>query len=145
MAKIPTTWAPNTTDGLNFRANGLYKVVIGAVVLFFFVHYLRNIFRTGLRRLPGPFLAHATSLYRIKLVWKGGAVNNYLALHKKYGSIVRTGSNHVSVADPAAMPLIYGISSKFRKVRRTTIIENIARHVLMVVPVHVLQAITTIL
>lgn len=31
-------------------------------------------------------------------------------------SIVRTGPTHVSVSDPAQIPVIYGISSKFTKV-----------------------------
>lgn len=92
-----------------------YIVLFGTLGLVC-LHYIRNVFRSGLRSIPGPFLAHATSLYRIKLVWKGGAPKNYMALHKKYGSVVRTGSNHVSIADPAAMPIIYGISSKFKKV-----------------------------
>ena len=92
-----------------------YIVAIGIISLII-ARYLYNLFRPGLRNVPGPLLAHLTSLYRIKLVWKGGAVQNYSSLHKKYGSIVRTGSNHVSVSDPAMIPLIYGISSKFNKV-----------------------------
>lgn len=107
----------NSAD-VHVKSMAPYIVLIGIVVVIF-SHYFRNIFRTGLRSVPGPLTAHATSLYRIKLVWKGGAVKNYLALHKRYGPLVRTGSNHVSVADPAAMPLIYGISSKFKKVRDT--------------------------
>lgn len=102
---------------IDIRALLPYIVVIGTFGLTV-LHYLRNFFRTGLRSVPGPFLAHLSSLYRIKLVWKGGAVKNYSALHRKYGPIVRTGSNHVSISDPAMISLIYGISSKFRKVRK---------------------------
>ncbi|PVH68975.1 cytochrome P450 [Cadophora sp. DSE1049] len=43
------------------------------------------------------------------------APRNYRALHDKYGPIVRVGPNHVSVSDPAMIPIIYGISSKFTK------------------------------
>lgn len=97
-------------------AIGVRQMIALGVVLMFMIHYLRNIFKSGLRDIPGPLFAHATSLHRIQLVWKGGAVKTYSALHKKYGPLVRTGSNHVSVADPAAMGIIYGISSKFTKV-----------------------------
>ncbi len=100
---------------INIKTPLPYILAVGTFVLIV-LHYLRNFFRTGLRNIPGPFLAHLTSLYRIRLVWKGGAVKNYIALHNKYGPIVRTGSNHVSVSDPAMIPLIYGISSKFKKV-----------------------------
>lgn len=95
---------------------GVRQMIALAVGLIFAIHYLRNIFKSGLKDIPGPLIAHTTSLHRIQLVWKGGAVKNYSALHKKYGPLVRTGSNHVSVADPAAMSIIYGISSKFTKV-----------------------------
>lgn len=98
-------------------ARSMVLYVLGiAIVGVFVARYLYNLFRPGLRNVPGPLFAHLTSLYRIKLVWKGGAVENYSNLHRKYGSIVRTGSNHVSVSDPAMIPLIYGISSKFKKV-----------------------------
>ena len=93
----------------------LYVLGIG-IICALVARYLYNLFRPGLRNVPGPWFAHLTSLYRIKLVWKGGAVASYSDLHRKYGSIVRTGSNHVSISDPAMIPLIYGISSKFKKV-----------------------------
>ncbi|KAH9205669.1 putative P450 monooxygenase [Leptodontidium sp. 2 PMI_412] len=39
----------------------------------------------------------------------------YLDLHEKYGPIVRTGPNTVSLSDPLVIPTIYGISSSFLK------------------------------
>ncbi|KAK6383591.1 hypothetical protein LTS17_002883 [Exophiala oligosperma] len=49
------------------------------------------------------------------MVRRGDGVQNYIALHEKYGPVVRTGPFHVSVADPQVVPLVYGIASKFRK------------------------------
>ncbi|KAJ9603636.1 hypothetical protein H2200_011822 [Cladophialophora chaetospira] len=93
----------------------LFYATAGISLCLIILHYLFNLFRTGLRSIPGPFLAHLTSLYRIRLVWRGGAVKNYRALHKKYGPIVRTGSHHISISDPTEIPLVYGVASKFRK------------------------------
>lgn len=123
---------------------GISRILAIALVIAIAIHYLRNILAPGLRSLPGPWLAHITSLYRIKLVWKGGAVRNYSALHRKYGPIVRTGSNHISVADPSAVPLIYGISSKFTKVGNTSEL-NLLTPILTGQPVYVLQVVSTVL
>jgi cytochrome P450 len=38
-----------------------------------------------------------------------------IALHKKYGPLIRTGPNEVSVADLSAIRTIYGAGTKFRK------------------------------
>lgn len=91
-------------------------VIVGCVILLS-VDYVRVAFKRGLRDVPGPFLARLTSLYRISFTYKGQSVKSYHELHKKYGKIVRTGPHHVSISDPEMIPLIYGIASKFRKVR----------------------------
>ncbi|KAH8883489.1 cytochrome P450 [Thozetella sp. PMI_491] len=39
----------------------------------------------------------------------------YYNLHREYGAIVRTAPNVVSIADPHAIPAIYGIGTKFYK------------------------------
>jgi cytochrome P450 len=38
-----------------------------------------------------------------------------IALHRKYGPLVRTGPNELSVADLSAIKTIYGAGTKFRK------------------------------
>ena len=40
-----------------------------------------------------------------------------IALHKKYGPLVRIGPNHVSVSDPKAINIIYGLKTGFTKVK----------------------------
>jgi hypothetical protein len=52
----------------------------------------------------------------MSMVANGRAPQEYQAAHDKYGSIVRLGPKHVSIADPAAIPAIYGVGSKFLKV-----------------------------
>ena len=80
------------------------------------ISYARTYFRKGVRSLPGPALARFSGLYRLSLVHDGHAPERYRELHQKYGPIVRTGPNHVSVSDTAMIPAIYGIGSKFLKV-----------------------------
>ncbi|KPM41703.1 hypothetical protein AK830_g4860 [Neonectria ditissima] len=71
--------------------------------------------RPGLRNIPGPWLAKISQTWRLKLVWQGDAHNGYRRLHKTYGPMVRTAPNVVDISDPAAVPTIYGISSKYLK------------------------------
>jgi hypothetical protein len=79
-------------------------------------HLIYNKFRPGLSSIPGPALAGWTGLWRLFDVSKGDAHNTAIKLHRKYGSLVRIGPNHVSVGDPAAIPIIYGLKSGFTKV-----------------------------
>lgn len=82
--------------------------------------YVLNIARLALfnplRKIPGPFLSRFSGLYRLSLVAGGRAPQNYRQVHEQYGSIVRVGANHVSISDPAEIPTIYGLGSKFLKV-----------------------------
>ena len=86
------------------------------LLLFILVDYVRTYLKQGLRSIPGPFWARLSGLYRVGMVRRGDAPRQYRDLHQRYGKIVRVGPNHVSVSDPAMIPIIYGISSKFMKV-----------------------------
>jgi hypothetical protein len=86
-------------------------LVIGFVSSYWIIGTLRLAYRTDLSPLPGPKWARFT----------GQAPAVYLQLHEQYGPIVRTGPNTVSIADPATIPTIYGISSHFLKVLSLTL------------------------
>lgn len=73
-------------------------------------------FKPGLRSIPGPPLARFSPFYRLMKISKGDAPVHYRKLHEKYGPIVRTGPQTVDVSDARAIPIIYGINSKFLKV-----------------------------
>lgn len=90
--------------------------IIFTIGIFIFVSYVTTALKPGLRSIPGPILARFTYLYRPFRIAKGDAPNFYMSLHEKYGPIVRTSPNTVDISDPAALPAIYGISSKFVKV-----------------------------
>ena len=68
-------------------------------------------------RPPGPAFAAFTKLVRVWLLINGDGPAKYLELHKKYGSVVRTGPNHISLASPDSISAIYDLKGAFRKVR----------------------------
>lgn len=45
--------------------------------------------------------------------WQGDMHRTMIKLHKKYGNLVRTGPNEVSVVDMAAIKKIYAAGTKF--------------------------------
>ncbi|KAF3171428.1 hypothetical protein TWF225_010599 [Orbilia oligospora] len=79
------------------------------ILAILFRNYLR------LRRIPGPFLAGLTNLWRVYYVKKGDAQDTYIRLHKKYGNVVRVGPNCVSVSGLDAIQAIYNVQDKFPK------------------------------
>ncbi|OJJ67368.1 hypothetical protein ASPBRDRAFT_58930 [Aspergillus brasiliensis CBS 101740] len=72
-------------------------------------------FLSPLARIPGPFLAKLTNWHRAYLTYEGKSHRRYLALHRKYGPVVRTGPNVLSVAEPTAFREIYKAGGKFTK------------------------------
>ena len=88
-------------------------IVLGLVVF----NLLRNKFQPGLVKIPGPTLAAYTKFWRLHDVYKGHAHLTAIDLHRKYGPLVRIAPNHVSVADPKMIPVIYTNKGDFTKVR----------------------------
>ncbi|KAF2869391.1 cytochrome P450 [Massariosphaeria phaeospora] len=81
-------------------------------ILYYLLPYLRN--RT-IRNVPAPFPAAWTNLW---LLWQCRQGRRYLAVdvaHTKYGPLVRIQPNHVSIADPDAIPVVYGHGTGFLK------------------------------
>lgn len=90
------------------------------LALFAFLLYLTySSHKAGLNHIPGPFLARYTNLHAwIKAQLNWGSNNCYLReLHQRYGDVVRVGPNRVSVSNPEAIPLIYGVKASLSKVR----------------------------
>ncbi|KAH8742675.1 cytochrome P450 [Diaporthe sp. PMI_573] len=90
-------------------------VVVPLVVTALLLYFTYNAFGYGIRGLPGPFFASINPAWRISLVFRRHAHAEYRKLHEKYGPIVRTAPGVVDISDPEALPLIYGINSKFIK------------------------------
>ena len=77
--------------------------------------YLR--YQPYVRDIPGPFLASFTDAWRMLKVHGGRFELSNLALHEKYGDLVRVGPNCISVGDPREIRQIYGITRLLEKVR----------------------------
>lgn len=68
-----------------------------------------------LRSIPGPFWARLTDLWYFNRVRLGSFEKDNIQLHQEHGPVVRVSPNHYSICDPAAVKIIYGSGSKFRK------------------------------
>ncbi|ETN37470.1 uncharacterized protein HMPREF1541_07092 [Cyphellophora europaea CBS 101466] len=90
-------------------------IALGLVATLLVLDYLRLSLWSPLRSIPGPFSTRSSGLYRLSMVYRGNAPNNYRELHKRYGKIVRTGPNHVSISDPSAIPTVYGLGTAYLK------------------------------
>ena len=96
---------------LDWHPNVLY-LVLQLVISYIIWTY----FQPGLYYVPGPFFASISPVWRLYNVWREDVPRKSIALHKKYGPIVRIGPNHVSVSSPEAFHIVYGSKSAFTKV-----------------------------
>lgn len=86
--------------------------LVAAFILF---RMLWNKLQPHLVRIPGPPLAAYTKFWRLYDVWKGHSHLTAIQLHRTYGPLVRIAPNHVSVADPAYIPVFYNIKENYTK------------------------------
>lgn len=83
---------------------------------FIVAYFLRNKYGYGIHQYPGPFLAAYTDWWRFFDALNRKSEKTFIALHEKYGDIVRIGPNALSFADPKALKTIYGLNKGFIKV-----------------------------
>lgn len=86
-------------------------LLLGALL----VHLLRNKFNNGLNKYPGHPLAAYTNWWRFFDVLGRKTEKTQIALHRKYGDIVRLGPNVLAFADPRAIKIIYGLNKGMTK------------------------------
>lgn len=79
------------------------------------LYFLSIRLRPGLRRIPGPFLASILPLDRLTTAAKGIQHHVHPFYHRRYGSMVRIGPNHISLSNSDLIPRIYGITTDFWK------------------------------
>lgn len=95
----------------------IYIVILVFITVSYAVSCLFSYFRPHLRQVPGPFLARFTRLYKVYLSIKGDMHIEHQNLHKKYGPVVRTGPNSVSIGDAEMIPEIYLQGHSYQKAR----------------------------
>ncbi|KAH8684385.1 pisatin demethylase [Tricladium varicosporioides] len=89
----------------------LPAICLGYIV----VHVLHNHYQKGLNKYPGPFIASLTNWWRVYIVAQRRAELTHIALHQKYGDVVRLGPNFLSFSNPDALKTIYGLNKGFTK------------------------------
>ena len=92
-----------------------FEVIVICLTLLF-LYYLSTLFAYGLWDLPGPALAKVSNLWRLIEAWKGHQELALQDLHRKHGKIVQIGPNVVSITDPDAIEIIFGIKTDLPKV-----------------------------
>ncbi|CAE6422982.1 unnamed protein product [Rhizoctonia solani] len=84
-----------------------YSAAAGALLLLFYIiSYLLDPYDYR-RRFSGPWPASFTNAWLSGVVKSGKSGEALLELHKKYGPFVRIGPNHISIADPDALEVVY--------------------------------------
>ncbi|KAF2214910.1 hypothetical protein CERZMDRAFT_82803 [Cercospora zeae-maydis SCOH1-5] len=86
--------------------------ILALPVLFYLLPYIRN---WSIHDIPGPFLAKFTNLWYMYECRKTRRYLTVFNLHKKLGKFVRVQPDHVSIADPEAIPIVYGHGTGFLK------------------------------
>ncbi|PNS18690.1 Isotrichodermin C-15 hydroxylase [Sphaceloma murrayae] len=84
-----------------------WPAILAVAVVGFF---LNNKFYKGLSKYPGPVLAAYSNWWRFFEITSRKTEKTHIALHRKHGDIVRIGPNVLSVADPKAIKVIYGLN-----------------------------------
>ncbi|KAH8593712.1 cytochrome P450 [Bisporella sp. PMI_857] len=84
-----------------------------AFVLYYLIPYFTA--NASLKDVPGPFAAKFSSLWLLLQARKGKRYLSVNEAHAKYGKLVRIQPNHVSIADEAAIPIVYGHGNGFLK------------------------------
>lgn len=77
--------------------------------------FLYKSLTSPLRSVPGPFLARFGRFYYFVRVAIGHWEHENIALHRKYGPVVRVGSDMYSIESPEVIKKVYSINSKFPK------------------------------
>lgn len=78
-------------------------------------YILTQSFISPLRSVPGPLPARFTSLWYFFKVWEGHFEDVTMALHKRYGPVVRLTPNKYSIDSVEGMSIIYNVHTKYPK------------------------------
>lgn len=76
-----------------------------------------RIFFHPLHKIPGPFVAKFTELWRTRKYFGGNWHQDILDLHRQYGPVVRLSPSEVSFVDKDALVAVYGHVKGAKKVR----------------------------
>ncbi|KAB5545499.1 cytochrome P450 oxidoreductase [Coniochaeta sp. 2T2.1] len=90
------------------------RICLGAVAAYVTYACLAALF-SPLRKVPGPFLARFTKLWKLREIYRGHFEKTNIELHARYGPVVRIAPDEYSIDDPDAAREIYGLGGQFIK------------------------------
>ncbi|KAH7347094.1 cytochrome P450 [Pyrenochaeta sp. MPI-SDFR-AT-0127] len=92
----------------------LLKAIAFGVVLLI-SQYILAYLRSPLKKIPGPFLAKFSNIWRLRNHYSQTHIETQKKLHAKYGDVVRLGPTTVAIADPSLIKTIYNTRGTFLK------------------------------
>jgi len=72
-------------------------------------------YASPLRKYPGPVLASVSRLWKVASTFSGHTHTDHIALHRKYGRLVRIAPDEVSIASPEAARTVLSAGKRFYK------------------------------
>ncbi|KAF5848808.1 hypothetical protein GGP41_009943 [Bipolaris sorokiniana] len=84
------------------------QVALWAVLGHILWSIIYNVYINPLRKVPGPFLWSISPIPLLLMSWSSTPHKRVLALHQKYGGVVRTSPNSVSCLHATAWKEVYG-------------------------------------
>lgn len=115
MASTPLTSGDPPTSlvatAVSFVATAWPFLVPAAIVL----RLLYNRYASPLHKYPGPLLASATRLWKLLSTATTRTHLDHIALHRRYGPIVRIAPNEVSLSSPEAARTVLSAGKRFHK------------------------------
>lgn len=89
-----------------------YLIFLGIIACYLMWRHYHN----GLHKIPGPFIASISSIWKLNAVWWEDMPQRNNSLHEKLGPLVRIGPNHVSASSAEALQTIHRAKTGFTKV-----------------------------
>jgi hypothetical protein len=102
----------------------LWQIKWKLITIFIFLDIIHNLFFHPLRKIPGPFLARATVLWRLVRYFRGSWHDDVVKVHRQYGQVVRITPGEVSFTDEVSIKSIYGHGKRVEKVTTVSTLSN---------------------
>lgn len=116
---------------INFVLLLLYRNLFTILPCMYATKVAYDIFLHPLHKVPGPFLARFSQLWRNIRYFRGTWLDDVVHLHEEYGPVVRIAPNEVSFVDKAALKTLYGHGQPSQKVETSRnpnhVIDNSSR------------------
>ncbi|CAJ2510128.1 Uu.00g060280.m01.CDS01 [Anthostomella pinea] len=101
------------SGSLIYRASFVDCTIV--ILTIAFLSLIRTRYYHRLNRVPGPFLASLTSLWKWNAVRREKMAFINAELHEKYGPLVRIGPNHISASSAESIRVIHRSKNGFTK------------------------------